>query len=164
MTALVAPRLGQLMDKGRANKAKTAARNDAEHAYYRGVEAGFDVAFGTGDPDVFRTAHREMFAAPHSFEDACLRVEMLERTFTNRRRLDYFHACGVLAGFKEATAERGDAEECSACSGRVLTERDGEAFTPFALSWQCDEHGWFCDDECKRLVCYPTSRNCWGDQ
>ena len=62
-------------------------------------------------------------------------------------------ASGVLWGFRQATDDQDDAEVCSACDQRVLTQRD-------ELACSCDDHGWFWSPDCQRSLCNPVSSTC----
>jgi hypothetical protein len=66
------------------------------------------------------------------------------------RRAEAAQACGVMRGFKLATAERRDATECRSCGTRVLTDLEDHEL--------CGEHGIFCGSECRQDYC---TRSCY---
>jgi hypothetical protein len=121
------------------------ARRDGHHlraAWLYGVQTGTLAAFSGWDlwaDDLIRARHYQ-WSRNEPYDAALERITRLVPH--GPVQLDAIRACGVLWGFKEATAEEPDAEECLFCNGRVLLDRDTDAVS----TW----HGVFCAEQCHR--------------
>jgi hypothetical protein len=113
-----------------------------ERAYYSGYVLGFLAAYSDHDTltDTVTDAENSAWASPHSYRQASARFAML-----GAKGADGFRSSGVLAGWKEATADRPDAEVCVLCERRILTDD----LTDASL---CERHG-FMHDDCRRSIC-----------
>jgi hypothetical protein len=149
MPTYVTPRRAQWREVDEAVEQSRAAREGgdlrAAH-YWSGVAAGYFSAFTTGDPlwerDLAR-ADQSLVAAPFTVDRADKRVESFRRSgWPELGCTQAMFDMGVLFGFREATAEEDDAEECIACGKRILTSRP--RWEDSFQTW----HGWVCDDLC----------------
>ena len=155
MTAVtVEPRGPQLTEMGHAALEAARAESPEHREYWRGVMVGYAVAFDLTDDGPLVDARNTVFAA-------ALPLEEIDKKFTwlatggFQRRPDVWHRAGILWGWKQATAERQDAQECAFCEQRILTDSDTEAF-------KCRNHGWLCNDDCRRTMCEART-SCWED-
>lgn len=152
MTATVAePRLGQLSELVDIIRDK---RTHPEHApWYDGFIVGFAAAICDDQAlrDQLIEARATAYAHAHTIDEALAMPWLAHMVDTPARRRNYLRACGVLFGWKQATAERPDAEECTTCQDRILVDADDPAScTP------CVYHGWFCSPECQRAACMAS--------
>lgn len=163
MTAIQdVPDLGQFLEVAEATRLSRSSDPDVA-AYYTGVIVGFNASFVDDDVflDALTEARRHRWSATYDLTSAVGRWQLLGYNVeqdANKRRV-FLRACGILFGFKEGTSERPDAETCTMCEARILTETDDEAE-------HCGRHGWFCNDDCRRAVCLPNGLgrgNCWED-
>lgn len=123
--------------------ATAARRADDLDTYYwwLGVQQGYLAAFSpwTLWRDDLARARRNLFARTEHLDELLPRLDRFGIREPQRR--DTIRATGTLWGFSQATAERDDAETCTAtCAGRILTELDDDAVD----TW----HGWFCNEDC----------------
>ena len=142
------PRPAQFDELNAAIGAATAARRENrtdDYYWWLGVQQGYLAAFSPWSlwRDDLAAARRNLFARTESFTEVVGRLDRFGVPEPQRRGC--IRATGTLWGFKEATAEEDDAQECAApCAGRILTDRDPDAI-------RCDEspQTWFCNDDCR---------------
>jgi len=115
-------------------------------AWPAGYVIGF-VAGLTGDDylvDEVQRARDTWWAGTLGEDDAAQRWAVLCRAWGEPRSpRQHLRACGLLTGWKAATEDRPDAQECLVCEARLLTDREGVS---------CG-HGWFCDEDHQRTWC-----------
>ena len=118
--------------------------------YWLGVAAGVLAAWlpGFSTPDLWADDLAAAKASP-SANTATLGFVRTAPWVSRAGFPGSFYLSGVLYGHFEATAEELDAQECTNCGARVLSERDDDA-------QECRSHGWFCAFECRRQVCPPN--------
>lgn len=117
--------------------------------YVIGVCAGL-ARHDQGLQDEVLTARQHPYAATYDKADAECRWALLGRNVTDDQEYAFLRASGVLYGWKAGTTGRSDASVCPVDDARILTDHEGV---------HCQDHGWFCDDDCRRAVCDPPCRN-----
>lgn len=141
------PRTPQWAEQQAAFAQSKTATDPDERAYWRGVSVGYLVAFLGGS--LWSLYHRQAkatrWAAPYTWEEAAKNLPRYRPI--EFPGLSLYESSGILFGYKQATAERTDAAECSACDKRVLFVTDNETLAT------CRTHGIFCDDDCADTVC-----------
>ena len=153
--AAVDPRAPQITEMGQAalNAAKADSREVRE--WWRGVMVGYAVAFGLSPEDPLTDAHNTPLASAAPLEDLQRKAAYYAAAGLRGSSVEVWHRSGVLWGWKQATSERTDAQECAWCERRILTDTDTEAF-------ECRNHGWLCDDDCRHTMC-EGRQSCWED-
>ena len=151
------PRPGQWDEANQAtdhaNLARTSGDLDSYH-WWIGVSSGYMSAFNPHAlwRDDLRKAKQSLVARTLGLDEATDRAGRFGLEGLQRRR--FLMDCGVLWGFKEATAERDDAQECIACNARILSDVDEQAYQT--------HHGWVCNDDCH--ITYGGSNCCAAER
>ena len=153
MTAVVTNPRPALWDEAQdaLNRHRAAATRD-EAAYWIGVNVGILAAvLPTAAPlytDQYKAARDKLFARAYPVDELGY-LRMLPADDRSQLMIEsIYRASGVLFGWKQATAELPDADECMACEQRVLAADCERAV-------HCRYHGTFCDEDCARTVCEP---------
>ena len=93
--------------------------------------------------DMVADADNVPFSAPYDIPSVISRWGLLGTATHGMDRPRFMWAAGVLSGWKDGTARRPDANDCTLCERRVLLNTQGVT---------C-EHGVFCDETCHRAMC-----------
>lgn len=142
----------RLMAQAVAARVQFAEASDPlGESYSLGVSQGMYQALYGGWQDVRLAAEQAHYTTVGTLPN--VREYLAWLPITDTARADAAWASGVLWGFRKATEDEDDAEKCTACDHRVLTDRD-------ELACHCDQHGWSCSPDCQRSVCNPLSSTC----
>ncbi len=143
---LVKPRNAQWAEHFAAHDQYVAASDPDLRAYWRGVALGYLAAFLPTPywAELHDDAKGVRWAAPIGYDLVLQHVDHYRPVASG---MSLAEACGVLHGFKEATAERTDADQCSACDRRVLFVAQNDTLAT------CRTHGTFCDEACADSLC-----------
>lgn len=141
------PRPTQWAEQAAAHRNYQQATDLAARNYWCGVSTGYLVAFLGTDywTELHDKAKSLHYVAPYTWEEA--QTALAGRKPRIYPQMSLWEAAGILFGYKQATAERTDAVECTNCDKRVLFLHDNETLAT------CQTHGVFCDDDCADSVC-----------
>ena len=124
--------------------------------YWGGFIVGFTGSLVTDDvfTDALTDARRVLFAGTYDLDSVVARLALLGRNVEPERAARILKASGVLYGWKRGTEERDDAEECTTCEARILTDTDHDAERCIV--------GWFCDPDCHQT--FDAMRCCAAER
>ena len=148
-TAIVTQQPGPLWDQSlEVLNERDRTTDPDKRAWLLGVNAGYVAALSPADvwQLIFTQARGSHYATPAPYEQAVTGLRMLRLPELQLRSVLYYS--GVLHGYKQATVDEPDADECIMCGNRILTDRVQHA--------QCRYHGYFCSEDCRQKTCRPV--------